>query len=130
VETSKGEMAIQTWSIDASGNMAALNSTDGGSAFGMALCMFPTQPNTPLPFTAAETSADDLSLGVWYTIPESSGEIGELAGYNGTAYVSSQPAVASEGPGRPYFVVTAVKNKSSNLVMKVWQLYQPPPAQE
>ena len=125
VETSKAEMSIQTWSIDASGNMAELYTTDGGSALGLALCMFPTQPNTPLPFTAVENSADDLSLGVWYTIPESGGDIGELADYNGTAYVSAQIAAASEGPGRPYFAVTAVKNKSSNLVLKVWQLYQP-----
>jgi len=130
VETEKVELDVQTWSVDASGNLAALTGSGGGSANGVALCTFPTQPDTPLPFTAVENSADDLSLGVWYTIPDSGGMIGELTTYNGNAYVGSQLAVASEGAGRPYFVVTAVKNKSSNLVLKVWQLYQPTTLQE
>ena len=125
VETDKAELAIQTWSIDASGDMAALNSAAGSTAFGVALCMVPTQPDTPLPFTAVETSADKLTLDVWYTVPDSDGEIGDLTYYNGNSYVAPTLAIASEGPGRPYFVVTAIKNKSSNLVMKVWQLYQP-----
>jgi hypothetical protein len=125
VETEKAELAIETWSIDASGNLATLTGSSGGTALGVALCTFPTQPNTPLPFTAVENSADDLSLDVWNTIPNSGGTIGELANYNGNSYVGPQLAVASEGPGRPYFVVTAIKNMSSNLVLKVWQLYQP-----
>lgn len=125
VETEKAGLAIETWSIDASGNLATLTGSSGGTALGVALCTFPTQPNTPLPFTAVENSSDDLSLDVWYTIPDSGGVIGELAYYNGNSYVGPQLAVASEGPGRPYFVVTAIKNKSSNLVLKVWQLYQP-----
>jgi hypothetical protein len=127
VGTEKAGLAIQTWSIDATGDMGALNSTGGGSAYGVALCMFPTQPDTPLPFTAVENTSYKLTLDVWYTIPESNGEIGELADYNGNSYVGSQLAVASEGPGRPYFAVTAIKNKSSNLVLKVWQMYQPTP---
>jgi hypothetical protein len=125
VETEKAGLEVETWSIDASGDMASQFSSSGPSAYGVALCMFPTQPDTPLLFTAVENSAYKLSLDVWYVLPYEEGPIGELTGYNGNSYVGDELAVASEGPGRPYFVVTAVKNKSSNLVLKVWQLYQP-----
>jgi hypothetical protein len=125
VETEKAELGFETWSIDASGGMGSVFSTTAGSAYGVvALCMFPTQPHTPLPFTAVENSSYGLSLAAWYVVPNSGGYITELASYNGGAYVGAQLAVASEGPGRPYFVVTAVKNKSSNLVLRAWQLYQ------
>ncbi len=125
VETEKTELEIETWSVDASGTLGALTSTTGGSVYAVAVCTFPTQPNTPLPFTAAETSTDKLSLDVWYTVPETGGEISDLAFYNGNFYVGPQLSVASEGPGRPYFAVTATKNAASDLVLKVWQLYQP-----
>ena len=125
VETEKTNLAIETWSIDASGDMAEAGYTNGGSAYGVALCTFPTQPDTPLPFTAVENSADKLTLDAWYTPPEEAPEITDLASYYGKSYVGPQLAVASEGPGRPYFVVTAVKNTTSNLVLKVWQLYEP-----
>jgi hypothetical protein len=129
VETEKTNLAIETWSIDASGAMAEAGYVNGGSAYGVALCTFPTQPDTPLPFTAVENGAnkDKLTLDVWYTPPEEGEEITYLASYNGNSYVGPQLAVASEGPGRPYFVVTAVKNTSSNLVLKVWQLYETTP---
>lgn len=125
VETEAGGLQLETWSVDASGDMTGQFYSNGDSAYGVAMCLFPTAPSAPLPFTAVENSSYDLTLDVWYTIPESGSSFGELASYNGGSYVNSQLAVASEGPGRPYFVVTATKNKSSNLQMKVWQLYQP-----
>jgi hypothetical protein len=125
VETEKAGLDLQTWSVDASGDIASVLSASGGSAFAVSLAMVPTAPDTPLPFTLVETSKDDLSLVAWYMNPEYEGDIGEMAYYNGGSYIGPQLAIASEGPGRPYFVVTAVKNTSSDLEMKVWQLYQP-----
>jgi hypothetical protein len=84
VETEKAGLAIETWSIDASGNLATLTGSSGGSALGVALCTFPTQPNTPLPFTAVENSADDLSLDVWYTVPNSGGAISDQEAHSST----------------------------------------------
>jgi hypothetical protein len=130
VETEKVALGFNTWSLDTSGNITKTYSTTGGEAFGVALCVFPTQPGQTLPFTLVENSSDDLSVAVWDYAPDEENIIYELASYNGTSYVAPQLAAASEGPGRPYFIVTAVRNTSSDLRMKVWQLYQPTPARE
>jgi hypothetical protein len=126
-ETSAAGLAVDTWSVDASGDIAQLYGTTTGSAFGVALCVFPTEPNVTLPFTAVENSHYDLSLVAWNSVPEEPGVVEELATHVGTSYVDSQLAAVPEGPGKPYFIVTAVRNKGSNLVVKVWQLYEPTP---